>query len=526
MDENMEIELYNTQTEMIIIGSLWNNTETFAFDYADVINNKDFHDPACKFFHALLNNYVNEYSTEVTEQKVNMYVSQNTGMLSGYKKYGFFKTINEFMKFSVNSTDEMKRQVDILKKWSVLRALNKDGYDVEKILSHPKFDSLSAEKVAGLIRGRVDTICNSTLSNIDDPVSLTSDVSSLANEYLDAPEQGYNMCFSFMNSEFLGGCNGDTLGICGLSNSGKGRMLSYILAHLFACEDLTVGLMSNEMNEKSMKNAVLTASFNSKKIQKIHGEELSMPQKRFTSGWYKDSNGEIIKRKTDINGCWDETVEQFRKRIEKESAEYRSVISVLKWFEDKKKNGKGDFLFKDLCSGYTDQIITRTMRQLSLSKNCDVLAYDTAKTSSDKQIDNFADMLRTVSIMSELNKFLNKYLILTLQLNNGALERQLEVIDSSNIAVSSYVFQLLDEAIVFKHFEKEDCDNYIIKTKDEKIALDDTQHYTGIKTIKNRRGGKYMYLLNSDLNLNTWYEESPGGILLPRSKKKKSESMW
>jgi len=282
MDENMEIELYNTQTEMIIIGSLWNNTETFAFDYADVINNKDFHDPACKFFHALLNNYVNEYSTEVTEQKVNMYVSQNTGMLSGYKKYGFFKTINEFMKFSVNSTDEMKRQVDILKKWSVLRALNKDGYDVEKILSHPKFDSLSAEKVAGLIRGRVDTICNSTLSNIDDPVSLTSDVSSLANEYLDAPEQGYNMCFSFMNSEFLGGCNGDTLEICGLSNSGKGRMLSYILAHLFACEDLTVGLMSNEMNEKSMKNAVLTASFKSKKIQKIHGEELSMPQKRFT----------------------------------------------------------------------------------------------------------------------------------------------------------------------------------------------------------------------------------------------------
>lgn len=520
MDENMEIELYNTHTEMIIIGSLWSNTETFAFDYTDVINNKDFHDPACKFFHALLNEYINEYSTEVTEQKVNMYVSQKSGVISGYKKYGCFKTIKEFMKYAVNSTDEMKRQVDILKKWSVLRALNKDGYDVEKILSHPKFDLLSAEKVAGLIRGRIDSICNGTLSNIDGPVSLTSNASSLADEYLDAPEQGYNMCFSFMNSEFLGGCKGDTLGICGLSNSGKGRMLSYILAHLFACEDLTVGLMSNEMGEKSMKNAVFTASFNSKKIQKIHGEELSMPQKRFTSGWYKDANGEIIKRKVDINGCWNETVEEFRNRIEKESREYRSVLNVLKWFEDKQKNGKGDFLFKDLCGGYTDQIITRTMRQLALSKNCDVLAYDTCKTSSDKQIDNYADMLRTVSIMSELNKFLDKYLILTLQLNNGALERPIEDIDSSNIAVSSYVFQLLDEAIVFKHFNKEDCDNYIIKTKSKPIDLDNKKHYTGVKTIKNRRGSKQMYLLDSDLNLNTWYEEASNGILVPKPKKK------
>jgi hypothetical protein len=516
----MELELYNTQTEMIIIGSLWNNTETFAFDYTDVINNKDFHDPACKFFHVLLNAYINEYSTEVTEQKVNMYVSQKSGAVSGYKKYGCFKTIKEFMKYSVSSPEEMKRQVDTLKKWSVLRALDEDGYSVDKILSHPNFNTLSAEQVASLVRGNVDTICNGTLSNIDDPVSLASNVSSLADEYLDAPEQGYNMCFSFMNSEFLGGCNGDTLGICGLSNSGKGRMLSYILAHLFACEDLTVGLMSNEMGEKSMSNAVLTASFNSKKIQKIHGEELLIPQKRFTSGWYKDANGEIIKRKVDINGCWDETVEEFRNRIERESREYRSVLNVLKWFEDKQKNGKGDFLFKDLCGGYTDQIITRTMRQLALSKNCDVLAYDTCKTSSDKQIDNFADMLRTVSIMSELNKFLDKYLILTLQLNNGALERPIEDIDSSNIAVSSYVFQLLDEAIVFKHFNKEDCDNYIIKTKSKPIELDNTKHYTGVKTIKNRRGSKQMYLLDSDLNLNTWYEEAPNGILLPKPKKK------
>lgn len=521
----MELELYNTQTEMIIIGSLWANTETFAYDYIDVINNKDFHDPACRFFHQLLNHYINEYSTEVTEQKVNMYITQKNGIISGYKKYGCFKTIKEFMKYAVSSTDEMKRQVDVLKKWSVLRALQEEGYSVDAILAEPKFNSMSAEQVGSLVRGRVDGICNATLSNIDDPVSLTIGASEIADGYLETPSRGYNMCFDFMNTEFLGGCNGDTLGLAGLSNSGKGRLLSYILSHLFACEDLNIGLLSNEMDEKSMTNAVLSAIFNSEKIQNVHGEKLSLPQKRFTSGWYKDSNGDIIKRNFDSNGNWSETIEQFKARVYKESAEYRSVLNVLKWFEDKKKNGKGDFLFKNLCSGYTDEIVTRSMRQMALSKNCDVIAYDTMKTSSSGNISDYADMLRSASMFSELNKFLNKYLILTLQLNNQALERPIEDIDSSNIAVASYVFTILDEAMVFKHLDKNEYENYITKTKDKSFALDSSKHYSAIKSIKNRRGGKYMYLLNSDLNMNTWYEETPGGILLPKPKKKKVQDM-
>lgn len=526
MDENMEIELYNTHTEMIIIGSLWSNTETFAFDYSDVINNKDFHDPACKFFHALLNNYINEYSTEVTEQKVNMYVSQNTGMLSGYKKYGFFKTVKEFMKYSVNSTDEMKRQVDILKKWSVLRALNKDGYDVEKILSHPKFDSLSAEKVAGLIRGRVDTICNSTLSNIDDPVLLTNNAIEIANGYLESPERGYNFPFDFMNEAFLGAIKGDTLGLASTSNMGKGRLLTYILMHLCCVEDLDVALIANEMNEESMKNAAYTTLFNSSKIKSLHGEDLALPQKRFVSGWYTDRNGDIIKRKIDINGEWNETIEQFRTRVERESAEYRSMISALRWYEERQKNGKGLFWFKDLCGQYTDTIVSRTARQMVLSKKVDVWSYDTCKCSSDGDIGNYADLVRTVSILSELNRALNSYAILTLQLNNGALERPIEDIDSSNLANASYLFQILDQLLVFKHLEKEDNDNYIIKTREKSFFLDDSVKHTAMKVLKNRRGEKHMYLLDTNLNLNTWEETTPGGILLPKPKTKKSELMW
>lgn len=524
---NEEMELFNTQTEMIIVGSLWSNTETFAFDYIDIINNKDFSDSACRFFHELLNRYISEYSTEVTEQKVNMYVSQNNNVFKGYKKYGGFKTILEFMKYSVSFSDEMKRQVDVLKKWSVLRALHTDGYDVSKILEHKKFNVLSAEQTAGLIRGRIDSICNGTLSNIDDPVLLTNGAIGIADMYLEAPERGYNFPFDFMNREFNGAVRSDVFGLAAYSNSGKGRLLTNILAHMSCCEDLDVALIANEMSEKSMKDALYTTIFNATKIKNLHGEDLELPQKRFVTGLYKDCNGDFIRRKVDINGEWSESIENFKKRVFSESAEYRSVINVLKWYEERQKQGKGLFWFKCLTSGYTDDIVARTARQLVLSKKVDVWSYDTCKHASDSQIDKWGDLVKTVSILSELNKSLNSYAILTLQLNNGALERPIENIDSSNLANASYLFQLLDQLAVFKHFEKPDYENYMIRTKERGYELDESQKYSCIKVLKNRRGEKHMYLLRTNLNLNTWEEDTPGSILLPRTKKKKkTDDAW
>lgn len=525
MGECMDLELYNTQTEMIIIGSLWANTETFAYDYIDIINNKDFHDPACRFFHQLLNHYINEYSTEVTEQKVNMYVSQKNGVISGYKKYGCFKTIKEFMKYAVSSSDEMKRQVDVLKKWSVLRALQEEGYSVDTILAEPKFNSMSAEQVGSLVRGRVDGICNATLSNIDDPVLLTDNAINTANGFLEIPDRGFNLPFEFMNDSFCGAIKGDVLGIGAYSNSGKGRLLTYILTHMSCCEDLDVALIANEMNEIKMKTAAYTTIFNSPKIKKLHGEDLILPQKRFKSGWYKDSKGEIIKRNIDINGVYTETTEQYKKRVQQNSSEYRSMISALKWYEDRQKNKKGLFWFKDICGNYTDEVVCRTARQMVLGKKVDIWSYDTCKCASNKDIGNYADLVNSVSRYIELNKFLKSYAILTMQLGNGVLEKPLEDIVPKDLANASYAYQIFDEFIVFKHFEKEDYSNYIVRTKNKSIELSDSDKYTGVKVLKNREGEKHLYLLKTDLNLNTWEEVSSTGILLPKPKKKKAQDL-
>ena len=112
------------------------------------------------------------YSTEITESKVNMFSSMDPIRFKGYKKFGYFKTIQGIMSLATNSSEELKTQVDVLKKWSVLRQLHKNGYDVSRILKHPKFSSLSADTCANLIRSNIDKICNKVITGLDEAIDF------------------------------------------------------------------------------------------------------------------------------------------------------------------------------------------------------------------------------------------------------------------------------------------------------------------------------------------------------------------
>ena len=55
--------------------------------------------------------------------------------------------------------------------------------------------------------------------------------------------------------------------------------------------------------------------------------------------------------------------------------------------------------------------------------------------------------------------------------------------------------------------------------------LNPDEHLTSCSLIKNRRGGKAVYLLNTDLDRNLWTEKK-NGILVPKERKKKNDLMW
>ena len=93
MDENFELELWNTQVEMIVLGSLFARPEEAGFRFMNVIKNEDFHDPMTAYFHVFFNDYILTYSNEVTEAKCNMFASMDPVRFKGYKKFGYFKNI-------------------------------------------------------------------------------------------------------------------------------------------------------------------------------------------------------------------------------------------------------------------------------------------------------------------------------------------------------------------------------------------------------------------------------------------------
>ena len=55
LDENFELELWNTQVEMIVLGSLFARPEEAGFRFMNVIKNEDFHDPMTAYCHVFVN---------------------------------------------------------------------------------------------------------------------------------------------------------------------------------------------------------------------------------------------------------------------------------------------------------------------------------------------------------------------------------------------------------------------------------------------------------------------------------------
>lgn len=472
-----------------------------------------------QFFFQFLSDYSLEYSNEISESTANAFAIQSSERLSAYKKFGGYRTIQQMMNVSINSVDELRRQIDVLKKFTLLRELDDSGFDVTPIMQVSEFHKLTAEDVANIVRGNVDKICSHSINGMDAPIDLVENATAIGNSFLETPEHGIDTAWSFINDKCSGLVAGDTMGIFALSNSGKGRSLVYLLTHLALEQGATVSLFANEMLPESMRLAFHTTVFNSPVLQFRHGSDLCIPEMRYKHGAYKDNNGEIVYRLKDNNGNYKESVEQFRKRLTHESDEYCQVINALEWLEHQ----QGKFLFKNVSADYSDENLQRLIRQAVLVQGTDIWAYDTLKHGTGSDMSSWADLVATTTKLTELNQTMKtSAAIVTCQLADSAHDIKIENANSSYIASARHIYHLLDSAIVMLHCREEWKYDYAIKAYDPQYGevveneLDPTKHYVFCNLIKNRRGDKGMFALEADLNLNQW--ESVGGILVPKKR--------
>lgn len=519
-----EIELSCPQVELSILGSFLKNPQMF-FSYMDVVKNNDFSDGNTRYWHVFLNDYLLTYSNEVSPALLNTFASMNTIRLQGYKKFGGYNTVKSMMDLALDE-ESLANSINVLKKYSLLRSLAKENYPVENIIGSNRFDLMTAEDVAGVIRGKLDGICNSAIVNLDAPNDMVQDTVGFVNSFFETPSRGIETPWQFLNSYCLGIHPSDTLGIIATSNSGKGRNLIYLSTYLAFVEGAKVYLCSNEMSLDKQKRAVLTTACNAPFMKKLTGTDLVIPEKRLVLGSYlSDWDKQVIYRNKNSDGEYTESVEDFRARVEKESTEYQQVCEVARYLET---NMKDKLLFKDVIGNYSDEVIVRLFNQAVCCTGADVVCYDTLKpppATSGNKTGDWSVFQQTATRLQEcIQKLKTAAGIFTIQADRATIHKRIESLTQDSIAMSSSLFHLLDECIGWLHINPADYKDYAISYfhnqyvgMDEK-ELDPKKRYVATRILKNRRGNKgHIFVSEVNLDTNVW-QQIDGELIVKNSK--------
>ena len=197
-NENIDQELLKCpQCELSILGTFFKSPMTY-MSFIDAVQNSDFSDGNTRFWHVFVDKYLLTYSNEVTPALLNTFASMDATRLQGYRKYGGYNTVKAMMEIALDEQGLMNA-VQTLKKYSLVRNLAKDGFNVENIVGNNKFSSMNAEDVASLIQGKLDVICNSSIVNINRSNDMAKNVGSFVDSFFVSPSMGFQTTFNFIN---------------------------------------------------------------------------------------------------------------------------------------------------------------------------------------------------------------------------------------------------------------------------------------------------------------------------------------
>lgn len=400
--------------------------------------------------------------------------------------------------------NDFKNVYNTVKKYSLIREYDKQGFPADKILENKKFQFLTANDIYRIMRSKADKI-NTVINVIDEPVVLTKDVSKVVDSYLLTPQSGIQTHWDGYNEYFRGLLQGNVLFQGFLSNEGKSRNLVNLIAYTTLIKKQKFMLLSNEMTEQAMKNCLITTVLNCKEFKEIHGVQLKKPEKEITMGLYRDDNThEFIYRQQDEFGNFIEPEETFISRI-KACKEYQDVAKVAQWMEEQME---GKFYFNDITSDYSDEAIELEIRRAKLVYNCNCFAVDTLKAWG---AEDWVKVKMTATKIVELGKELNLFGVCTFQLTDATVFDNVFDLSSNNIGAAKGIKHPVDLLTLGKRITPEEYGLYQYTADNEDWGgpvdcdLDPKNKYFAIKIDKNRLSEKDKILLfEYDLNYNIW----------------------
>ena len=372
---------------------------------------------------------------------------------------------------------------------------------IVEIRKYTLYKQMSVEEVESAINQVTvtdkfkQTVLNKNLTNFIEEGS-----NNLAN--------GLPLPFPILTQVFKGIRKGETMAYAMPSNSGKSRFAIDLAAYTAFVNKKKVLIISNEMSEEKMKLCLITTIVNNPEIQKIHGQKVSITENEILALQFKaddpkkvkvDEKGHVLKEK-------DEKQKDFIKRLEKESTQFKQVISITDWINKQINNS---IYFMNITD-HTNDELKKVIMNYYYKEKIEYVFYDTLKTDT-ANIGNPEEIKKTATILSNIAQNFEIFICSSLQLEEAStLPINLDVND---LAVSRTVKEVLDTLCLIKQINREHLQEYEYSLKEvdttfydlEKNEDPDVRYYACV-VDKNRAGPKPKLLFRLNLAYNSWEE--------------------
>lgn len=499
-EENIE------QVEIRFVGAIYNNPELLV-DYGYYIRPKyDFADNATRFFFEQAQIMYQTVTQTFNKTNVSVFMTEESERLKQYQKYGGWRTIETWVKLSSDNEFDVRSCFDRLKKYSLLREYERKGFNTAFIRRHKQFDFMTAKDIYKMIRTQADHI-NTVIMGDSDIDVLNSKVGDMIDNCLDTPDQGFEIPFPILNEVFMGMQKKTIMACAAMSNAGKSRLMIKLVAYATLVLKKRTLVLLNEMTVEKMRKALLTTVINNPEYKKLHGIDITKPEREIVMGQYRDENGQFIIRKRDSHGNFLESTQEFLQRVQEHSEEYHKVKQIANWIESQVK---ALIYVKDISADYSDHVLEFEIRKAVITKGVELWFYDTCK---NEQVGEWSAFKATVTKLAEICKPLNVFGYISMQLNDETNSVAPENMNSSCIAEAKQTKHVLDSLVMIKQINKDEYYKYkYIKKNEESWGSDVIADLSQSKTYycfvvdKNRSGVKPRLIFEVDLNLNIWIE--------------------
>lgn len=494
--------LINVQNEMLLVGCFYKEPDLY-IKYGHFIRSKyDFADEAMKFYYDCFELMYKTFSQTVDEFKVNTFMTQDTERFKTYTTFSRYETVKKIM--AICDINDVDNYFETVKKYSLVREYYRKGYPIQKMVQHPRFQTMNAEQVYKAIKAGADKVSTVILCNKESAV-INSGISNTVQSYLITPQMGLTSPWSMFNEMFRGCRQGKVVFDGLLSNEGKTRKLMLLAAYITMIKNERFFLASNEMDEDDLRSCLITTVLNNKEFKEVHGINITKKEREVVLGLYKDDiSNEFLYRLQDDKGNFLEDEDEYIKRVLKNSKEYNLVQEVSKWVDDKRET---QLFFKDVGSDYSDTTLEFEFKKHQTIYGIKYGGYDTLK---GYQVDDWQTVKQTATRLKEMMKEMGMFLYAVFQLTDDAVFTDVFDLSSNNIANCKQIKHVVDHLSMGKRLNIDDYHKYKyipIGCWGESCYenLNPNKTYYGVKVDKNRGGNKNgIMLFDVDLDYNIW----------------------